>query len=88
MMLVQGDREIYFIDRDNSVFQVNGLTFPHPRDVSRCLRDTLMDGVSSFINNLFPGGIVEKLRFLCTVCVQNFNLPLTKLYQLTGDGDR
>lgn len=46
MMLVQGDREVYFIDRDNSVFQVNGLTFPHPRDITRYLRDTLMDGVS------------------------------------------
>ncbi|XP_076243664.1 mRNA-capping enzyme-like [Calliopsis andreniformis] len=44
MMLIQGDGEIYFIDRDNSVFQVNGLTFPHPRDTSRTLRDSLLDG--------------------------------------------
>jgi len=44
-MLVQGDREIFFIDRENSVFEVNGLTFPHLRE-NRCLRDTLMDGVS------------------------------------------
>nr|XP_012221759.1 PREDICTED: mRNA-capping enzyme isoform X2 [Linepithema humile] len=44
MMLVQGDGEVYFIDRDNSIFEVNGLTFPHLRDINRCLRDTLMDG--------------------------------------------
>ncbi|KAL2720626.1 mRNA-capping enzyme [Vespula squamosa] len=44
MMLIQADREIYFIDRDNSVFQAEGLTFPHPRDLSKCLRDTLLDG--------------------------------------------
>ncbi|XP_053998152.1 mRNA-capping enzyme [Hylaeus anthracinus] len=44
MMLIQADGEIYFVDRDNSVFQVTGLTFPHPRDVSRTLRDTLLDG--------------------------------------------
>ncbi|KAL6433230.1 hypothetical protein ACFW04_006444 [Cataglyphis niger] len=44
MMLVQGDGEVYFIDRDNSVFEVNGLKFPHVRDINRCLRDTLMDG--------------------------------------------
>jgi len=44
-MLVQGDGEIFFIDRENSVFEVNGLTFPHLRE-NRCLRDTLMDGVS------------------------------------------
>lgn len=52
MMLVQGDGEVYFIDRDNSVFEVTGLKFPHVRDINRCLRDTLMDGVSyNFINN-------------------------------------
>ncbi|KAL6257564.1 hypothetical protein P5V15_011138 [Pogonomyrmex californicus] len=43
MMLAQGDGEVYFIDRDNSVFEVNNLTFPHVRE-NRCLRDTLMDG--------------------------------------------
>lgn len=45
MMLVQGDGEIFFIDRENSVFEVTGLTFPHVRE-NRNLRDTLMDGVS------------------------------------------
>lgn len=44
MMLIQANREVYFIDRDNSVFQVDGLTFPHPRDLSKCLKDTLLDG--------------------------------------------
>jgi len=44
-MLVQGDGEIFFIDRENSVFEVTGLTFPHVRE-NRNLRDTLMDGVS------------------------------------------
>lgn len=44
-MLIQADREIYFIDRDNSVFQAEGLTFPHPKDLSKCLKDTLLDGV-------------------------------------------
>ena len=44
MMMIQADGEIYFIDRDNSVFQVNGLTFPHPRDISRTIGDTLLDG--------------------------------------------
>ncbi|KZC05483.1 mRNA-capping enzyme, partial [Dufourea novaeangliae] len=44
MMMIQGDGDIYFIDRNNSVFQVSGLTFPHLRDVNRTLRDTLLDG--------------------------------------------
>lgn len=52
-MLVQGDGEVFFIDRENSVFEVNGLTFPHLRE-NRCLRDTLMDGVScDFANSKF-----------------------------------
>lgn len=49
MLLIQGDRELYFIDRDNSIFQVDGLAFPHPVDKSRCLRDTLLDGVRSIL---------------------------------------
>lgn len=44
MMLIQGDGEIYFIDRENSAFLVEGLSFPHVRDKSRCIRDTLLDG--------------------------------------------
>ncbi|XP_076223556.1 mRNA-capping enzyme-like [Nomia melanderi] len=44
MMMIQGNGEIYFVDRDNSVFQVSGLSFPHPRDVNRNLEDTLLDG--------------------------------------------
>ncbi|KOX79850.1 mRNA-capping enzyme [Melipona quadrifasciata] len=44
MMMIQADGEIYFVDRDNSIFQVNRMTFPHPRDISRTLRDTLLDG--------------------------------------------
>ncbi|XP_066584331.1 mRNA-capping enzyme [Prorops nasuta] len=44
MMLIQGDGDIYFADRDNSIFQVNGLSFPHHDDATRCLRDTLLDG--------------------------------------------
>lgn len=54
-MLIQGDGEVYFIDRENSVFEVNGLTFPHLRE-NRCLRDTLMDGVSyDFTDYYFIG---------------------------------
>ncbi|KAJ8676876.1 hypothetical protein QAD02_012663 [Eretmocerus hayati] len=44
MMLVQGDGKIYFIDRDNSVFEVEGLSFLHVTDTTRKLKDTLLDG--------------------------------------------
>ncbi|XP_034937783.1 mRNA-capping enzyme-like [Chelonus insularis] len=44
MMFIRTDKEVFFIDRDNSVFQVSGLEFPHPRDLPRTLKDTLLDG--------------------------------------------
>lgn len=44
MMFIQENREVFFIDRDNSVFQVEGLTFPHHKDQSAYLKDTLLDG--------------------------------------------
>ncbi|GLG96084.1 Probable tyrosine-protein phosphatase F54C8.4 [Gryllus bimaculatus] len=44
MMLISKENEVFFIDRDNCVFQVSGLTFPHRKNPSRHLRDTLLDG--------------------------------------------
>ncbi|XP_034946350.1 mRNA-capping enzyme-like isoform X2 [Chelonus insularis] len=44
MMLIQANKEVFFIDRNNSVFKVSGLTFPHCENVSRTLKDTLLDG--------------------------------------------
>lgn len=46
MMLVLKQDEVYFFDRDNSVFQVDGLRFPYRKDLRRHLTNTLLDGVS------------------------------------------
>ena len=46
MMLIDGADEVYMVDRDNAVFHVPNLHFPHRKDLSRTLRDTLVDGVS------------------------------------------
>lgn len=45
MMLIKGEGEIFFFDRDNSCFEVNGLSFPTLRDLSQQLTNTLVDGV-------------------------------------------
>lgn len=50
MMLVLKQDEVYFFDRDNSVFQVEGLRFPYRKDLGRHLIDTLLDGVSLWNN--------------------------------------
>lgn len=50
MMYIQGENEIYFIDRDNSVFEVEGLKFFHRKNLDHHLKDTLLDGVIIFRN--------------------------------------
>ncbi|XP_064481228.1 mRNA-capping enzyme-like isoform X1 [Ornithodoros turicata] len=44
MMLIDGEGEVYFVDRDNCVFQVAGLIFPRRKDPMGHIQDTLVDG--------------------------------------------
>ncbi|KAJ8952496.1 hypothetical protein NQ318_003292 [Aromia moschata] len=44
MMLIDGEDEVYFFDRDHNVFQVNGVRFVHRKDIRRHLKNTLLDG--------------------------------------------
>lgn len=46
MMFIQAENEVYFIDRDNSVFEVVDLKFFHRKNLDHHLKDTLLDGVS------------------------------------------
>jgi mRNA-capping enzyme len=52
MMLIQTNGKVYFIDKNNSIFHVNDLSFPHPKNKTRNLKETLIDGVS-LVNTLF-----------------------------------
>lgn len=45
MMLIDGEDEVYFFDRDNNVFKVKGIRFVHMKDLRRHLVSTLVDGV-------------------------------------------
>ena len=44
MMLMDGKDETYFIDRDNCVYKISGLTFLNRKDKHEHLTDTLVDG--------------------------------------------
>jgi len=44
MMLINGQDEVYFADRDNCVYKVSGLTFLHRKDPKKHLTETLLDG--------------------------------------------
>lgn len=48
-MYIQGENEIFFVDRDNSVFEVEGLKFFHRKNLDHHLKDTLLDGVIIFL---------------------------------------
>lgn len=43
-MYIKEYGQVFFIDRDNAVFQIEGLSFVSSRDRSRHLVDTLVDG--------------------------------------------
>lgn len=44
MMLIYRQHEIYFFDRDNSCFKVDNLCFPSVKDLTRHIKNTLVDG--------------------------------------------
>lgn len=46
-MLIDGEGEVYMIDRDNCVFKVFGLRFVNRKDLRQHLKNTLLDGVSN-----------------------------------------
>lgn len=43
MMLIDGEDEVYFADRDNCVYKVTGLSFLHRKE-KRPIKDTVLDG--------------------------------------------
>lgn len=53
MMLINGKNEVYMIDRDNQVFQIENLEFPFRKDLRVHLANTLLDGVSLFFTIFF-----------------------------------
>ncbi|XP_050307535.1 mRNA-capping enzyme [Anthonomus grandis grandis] len=44
MMLIDGENEVYFFDRNHSVFRVEGLKFPNRKNLRGHLKNTLLDG--------------------------------------------
>ncbi len=68
LMLINGRDKVYMFDRDNSVFCVKNLQFPHRKDFDKNLTSTLIDGEfvlgkTNFIKFIFFYIIVFFLRY-------------------------
>ena len=53
-MFIAAQYQVYFVDRDNAVFQIDGVSFVSSHDPSRHLIDTLVDG--EMVIDTEPGG--------------------------------
>lgn len=62
LMLINGRDKVYMLDRDNSVFCVRNLQFPHRKDFDKHLSNTLLDG--EFVLDVDPISNQKIPRFL------------------------
>ncbi|XP_063617921.1 mRNA-capping enzyme [Cydia splendana] len=74
MMLIDGEGEVYMIDRDNCVFKVFGLRFVHRKDLRQHLRDTLLDG--EMVIDKVDGKEIP--RYLCYDIIRFENQDISK----------
>ena len=66
MMLIDGADEVYFIDRDNCVYQVSCLTFRHRKDKNRHISDTLLG--NHFLQSAFYIYFFYNYPFIYSSC--------------------
>jgi len=44
LMLIDGEKQVYFVDRDNNIFAVENIGFPQRKNLKEHIKDTLLDG--------------------------------------------
>jgi mRNA-capping enzyme len=62
LMMVNGEGKVYMLDRENSVFNVRNLRFPHRKNLDVHLSNTLLDG--EFVMDVDPNTNQKIPRFL------------------------
>lgn len=62
LMMINGRGKVYMIDRENSIFCVRNLTFPHRKAMDTHLSNTLLDG--EFVMDVDPNTKHKIPRFL------------------------
>lgn len=74
MLLIHQKNEIYFFDRDNSCFKVNRVTFPLDKDLTKHVKNTLLDG--EMVIDIVNG--VKVPRFLVYDMIRYENEDISK----------
>lgn len=81
LMMVNGADKVYMLDRENSVFTVRNLRFPHRKDMDRYLSNTLLDG--EFVMDIDPNTNQKIPRFLIYDIIKFENDDVGKMnYQI------
>ncbi|BES88741.1 mRNA capping enzyme [Nesidiocoris tenuis] len=79
MLMILGENQVYFLDRDFSVFEVTGMKFVHRKDHSTHLYDTLVDG--EMVIDKHNGQCTPRYLVYDIICVNGFDLSNHKFYR-------
>lgn len=69
MMLIHQEQEVYFFDRDNSCFKIDGLKFPLNKDLTKHVKNTLLDG--EMVIDKVNGQRVPRYLVYDIICYEN-----------------
>lgn len=78
MMLILKENEVFFFDRDNSCFQVTGVTFPDRDDITAHIYDTLIDG--EMVIDKVGGKSIPRYLVYDIVCYNGVNYMENAFY--------
>ena len=74
MMLILKECEVYFFDRDNSCFKVDNLRFPHVKDLTKHVNNTLLDG--EMVIDIVNGANVPRYLVYDIIQYENVNFRI------------
>ena len=87
-MLIDGKDQVFMLDRDNCVFEIPGLMFPRRKEPTKCLSQTLLDGVSGILKRsivyVIINGFCGSIKY--TYCASYFQPGLFHL-KIGGRGE-
>lgn len=86
MLLIEDRDKTYFIDRDNSVFQIHGITFPDSADYrEKHLKDTLCDGEMVIDTDPELGTKLPRFLIYDIIVINGTNRILRKDFKMRFD---